>query len=119
MRAQKDSIFSIFRGPTREKLFAAMEYQYDEDAQVDIEFLFGTSYPVSFNETQNYASSIIKTRNTRIFSISHMDNSGYKFNVTGIMEARILPIFSFVLYSFNIIYNTKERTGSIRLKKLE
>lgn len=120
MKLRKDdSIFTIFKGPTREKLFSAMEYQYDKDAHVDIEFLFGIAYPVNFNESQDYASSIIKTRNTRIHSIEHMNNSGYKFIVNGLMEAKMLPVFDYKLYSFNIVYNTMEQTGSIRLKKLE
>ena len=119
MRAKKDSIFSIFRGPTRDKLFSAMEYQYDEDARVDIEFLFGSSFPISFDESHDYAKSIVKTRNIRIYSITHMGNSGYKFTVTGLMEAKIIPVFSYELYSFTIIYNTNDQTGSILLKKLE
>ena len=37
MKLRKDdNIFVIFKGPTREKLFFAMEYQYDKDAHVDI-----------------------------------------------------------------------------------
>lgn len=118
MRAKKDGIFSIFRGPTREKLFSAMEYQYDKDVHVDIKFLFGTFYPVSFDGSQDYAKSIIETRNIRIESIKHVDNSGQKFALAGLIEAKKLPVFDFELYSFIIIYNTKERTGSIRLKLL-
>ena len=71
-----------------------------------------------FSEVQDYAKSIIETRNIRIESIKHVDNSGQKFALAGLIEAKKLPVFDFELYSFTIIYNTKEQTGSIRLKLL-
>lgn len=118
MRAKKDSIFSIFNGPTRDELFDSMKYQYDENARVDITFMFGTSYPVNFDENQGYASSLVKTKNIRIHSITHNDNSGHKFTITGLIDAKIIPVFDYELYSFTIVYSTKEHTGSVWLKKL-
>ena len=118
MRAKKDNIYSIFRGPTRDELFDSMKYQYDENANVGVEFLFGSAFPLYFTEGQDYSESIVKTKNIRINSISHMNISGHKFVIRGTMDARILPFSSYELHPFNIIYDTKERTGSIRLKKL-
>ena len=111
----RNNIFSVFGGPSKDELFDAMKYQYDDNFHAEIAFMFGSMFPITFDSVQYYPDSIIATKNIVIDEIKYMNSSGYKLLIKGRMHAKM--VLSYELYSFDAIYNTDDRTGSIRLIK--
>lgn len=101
--------YEIANGPSADRLFDALKYAYDKDANVSIDFHVVEGLTSRNKEVAAYFK--MDAKNWRIFGIAHEDGSGHNFNIRGFVEENSEH------YRFAAYYNVKTRTGSITFKK--
>ncbi|MBR3180779.1 hypothetical protein IKF63_01735 [Candidatus Saccharibacteria bacterium] len=89
---------SILDGPCRDELMDSLKYAYDKDVRLNVKF------DVEFTERTARFLTVL-----RITRVGHEDGSGRSFCVEGICRD------GDVMHTFVAWYNTRNRTGVIKL----
>lgn len=113
--------YEIVDGPSRETLFDALKYAYDDNVVISATF---TVAPQEWNLPNQEPRPIFpaKTKSWRITHISHEDGSGYSFNIEGYCKANLRRHVTtyegrtgYLMYRFKSYYNCRTRKGRIEL----
>ena len=81
--------YEIFDGPSRDRIFDACKYAYDED-HIRLDFKVAICYNSSINDPFRVALPMYVT-DVRITKVEHKDSSGLKLNLAGNCKADLNP----------------------------
>ena len=116
-----DSVFSfeIANGPSRDAIFDAIKYAYDDEAKIPLEFLLAHGYTMP-QGSPGQAIVPVKTKAWRLTSVQHEDGSGVSFNIEGYCKANLRlstpeRAIGYLAYRFKAYYNCRSRNGMIEL----
>lgn len=112
--------FEVMNGPSRDRIHIANTYAFDRNMSIDLEF------KVVFAKRENPAGGTTREfmalKNVQILGVVHTDRTGYDFNIQGTCDADVKsPISKCNTYRdfrFSMDYNSKLRTGTLRLKSM-
>ena len=105
---------AIEKGPSKDRLFDAMKFTYDQDVDIPIQFyvVVGYSAPVDHPGCMVFYAGI---KNLRITSLEYEDGSGDSFNIRGFCDtnADTRTNSTYEHCKFKAYYNTVTRKGSM------
>lgn len=108
--------FEINNGPSRDLIFDAMKYSYDEGKVIPVNFLISVAYTAPLDDP-GCAYVAAKLDSMTIESIEHEDGSGYSFNIEGHCRAALSAAAAIhsgmTWYKFRAYYNARSRKGRI------
>lgn len=103
--------FDIQCGPSRETLFDACKYAYDE-SKINIHFDIALKYT-----EDNLKYYKMQISDVKVIGVEHEDGSGTKLNIHGTMKADLTesrPVSARpVCYKYIAYYDTKKKKGTI------
>ncbi len=110
--------YEIMNGPSKDRLFDACKYAYDDNARISLDFSVAIGYTMPRNDP-GCAYIAMAIRNLRITGVQHEDGSGESFILYGYCSADPRAFnprsVCYRSYKFEAYYNTKTRKGSIKL----
>ena len=115
INSTEDRYLDIIAGPSKDRLFDACKYSYDDETRVPVEFSIALAYTKP-KKDPGALCLMKKVTDLTISGIEHEDGTGDSLNLHGYCEANLTPyddVEGIKHYSFRAYYNAKRRTGFI------
>ena len=86
MSTKKTWGFDVFDGPSRDRLFDACKYAYDDEDEINLNFKVAICYRGHLNDRDRKGLPMCII-GMRLIEVGHKDDSGHKFNLSGNCKA--------------------------------